>query len=795
MKVPLSWLREWVPGVGDARALASRLTLAGFEVEGVAPAAPEFTGVQVAEILSAEPHPQADKLQVCRVSGGSEPLQIVCGARNARAGLKVALAVVGAQLPGGLVIKSAKLRGVESAGMLCSAKELGLAESSDGVLELPADATVGRDLRAALDLDDKILEVAITPNRGDAMSIRGVAREVAAIIGSGAVAGPTIDVVKATDMARMPVHLDWPEAAPRFAGRVIRGVDNTRPTPQWLRERLRRAGHRSVSPVVDVTNYVLHELGQPMHAYDLATLKGAVHARAAREGESVTLLDGTIVQPKVDELVIADEAGPVALAGVMGGQRTAVSATTRDVFLEVAWFAPAYIAGRARRHGVLTDASQRFERGVDPAGQERALERATAMLVAICGGTPGPAEIVERCEFVPVRAPVLLRRERLTWLLGAAVPDAEVERALRALGLEVVAAADGWRATPPSWRFDLTIEADLIEEIARLRGYETIPAVTAPGTQRIDALPAAQVDEGRVLGALAARGYHEAITFAFGDPALQSQLFPGAQSPTLANPIASDLAQMRVSLWPGLLRALIGNTNRQQDRVRLVEHGTVFRDEDGETREVDTLAGVAAGWREPEQWGVAKTPVDFFDVKADVEALLAATGTASAFTFEPASLACLHPGRAARIARNGQPVGWIGELHPEQVRALELTYAPILFDLEFDALSAQAPRFEELSRFPQVRRDLAIVVDEATPLSALRERVTFVSSSLLREFRVFDVYQGAGIETGRKSIALGLIFQDNSRTLTDSDADRIVAAIVSDLAKTLNARIREQAWR
>ncbi len=794
MKIPLSWLGEWVRIGVDARTLGTRLTLAGFELEGLAPAAPPFSGVVVAEILAAAAHPQADKLQVCQVTSGTgEPLQVVCGARNARAGLKVALATVGALLPGELRIKAAKFRGVESFGMLCSAKELGLTEASEGILELPPDAPVGRDLRAWLGLDDEILELNVTPNRGDAMSVLGVAREVAAILGEGrTVTGPALAPVAAASTVAHPVRLDWPQAAPRLVGRVVSGLDNTRPSPPWLRERLRRAGQRSISPVVDVTNHVLLELGQPMHAYDRAKLRGTVHARAARQGERLSLLDGSSVTLAGDEVVIADDDGAVGLGGIMGGERTAVSGATTDVFLECAWFSPQAIAGRARRHGLFTDAGQRFERGVDPQGQVRAIERATALLIEIAGGTAGPTQIVERTEFLPRRAPVRLRRARLARLLGVSPGEAQVEAQLRALGMSVTNVADGWEATPPGYRFDLAIEADLIEEVARLTGFDAIPPQRLAAAQRIAAVPSAAPDETRVLELLAARGYHEAISYAFVDPALQSRLFPGSEAAILANPIASDLAAMRVSLWPGLLRVVRENQHRQQARVRLIERGSVFLADGGAgTRELDMIAGVACGTRAPEQWGSGREPVDFHDAKGDLEALLATSGRGADFSFVAQSMPCLHPGRSARVLQGDRAVGWIGELHPELVRELDLTYVPVLFEVEFAALAPGRPRFQAVSRFPQVRRDLAIVVEEATPLSAIRERVTLSASSLLRELLVFDVYRGAGIESGRKSVALGLIFQDNSRTLTDEDTDRAVAAIVADLAGTLDAKTRE----
>lgn len=797
MKISLQWLREWVDVPWAAPELGSRLTMAGFELEALAKAAPAFSGVVVGEIVAAERHPQADKLQVCRVAiAGGETLQIVCGAANARAGLKTALARVGAKLPGGLDIKAAKLRGVESFGMLCSSKELGLAETSDGIVELPADLVAGTDLRAALGLDDDLIELAITPNRGDAMSVLGIAREVAALTAQP-LRGPSLAPVAAAHEQRHAVQLDAPAACPRFVGRVITGVDNTRSSPWWVRERLRRAGQRSISPVVDVTNLVMLEFGQPMHAYDRALLQGDVRVRLARRGERCTLLDGREVALEDDVLVIADSAGPVGMAGVMGGQRTAVSAGTRDVFLEVAWFAPSAIAGRGRRHGLTTDASQRFERGVDPAHQVRAMERATALLLEIAGGAAGPLVVTEQASALPAAREVSLRRSQIARFLGIELADARVRSLLEALGMRVTDAADGWRVTAPSHRFDIAIERDLIEELARLVGYDQIPEVDASTAQRFQPLPVAAAREQRVLDLLAARGYHEAITFAFVDPALQAQLFPGQPGVALANPIASDLAVMRVSLWPGLLRAVLENQRRQQERIRLFEHGVVFLGEQGRD-ERDRLAGIVSGPRSSEQWERKRTAgneaVDFHDVRADLGALFAAMGDAKRISFEAASdaPACLHPGRAARIVVDGHAAGWLGELHPEQVRALDLTYAPVLFELDWvTALRVQPAVYRAVSRQPQVRRDLAVVVDEGVPFSAIHERVTLVASSLLRDIRLFDVYRGPGVEVGTKSVAIGLIFQDDSRTLTDEDADRTVAAICAELAASLKAKIRE----
>ncbi len=798
MKLSLDWLKEWVACDLAPQELGARLTMAGFELESLTAAAPAFTGVLVARILSAERHPQADKLQVCQVEAGEgATLQIVCGAPNARAGLVTALARVGAKLPGEVSIKAAKLRGVESAGMLCSSRELGLSEGHEGILELPDDATPGQDLRQYLSLDDHVLELNVTPNRGDAMSVIGLAREVATLCRQP-LGGPEHRAVPATIDQAFPVRLDAAAACPRFLGRCIDGIDNSRTSPAWLRERLRRCGVRAISPVVDVTNYLLLELGQPMHAYDRDRLQGGIHVRHANEGEPLELLDGREVKLASDVLVIADGAGSVGLAGIMGGLRTAVQPTTTRVFLETAWFAPQAIAGRARRFGLTTDASQRFERGVDPSITLRAIERATALLLSIAGGQAGPVVTTEQAGLLPVRAPVMLRRDRVQRLLGMAPDDATIESMLTSLGMQVARHAAGFSVTPPAHRFDVSIEPDLIEEIARLVGYDTIPEADPVRGQRLRPMPEAAAAECRVLDLLAARGFHESVSFAFVDPALQQRLLPQIAGIALTNPISSDLAVMRVSLWPGLLRVILENQRRQQDRLRLFEHGVVFLPQPGEaggavaSREVDRIAGALTGARLPEQWGSAREAADFFDLKGDLEALLASTGRAESFRFVAATHSCLHPGRCARIYRGEMAIGWLGELHPELVRALDLSSAPQLFELDFEAaLGIDLPAFHEVSRFPQVRRDLAILVDEDLPFSAIHERVTSVAAGLLKDLRVFDIYRGTGVEPGRKSVALGLIFQDNSRTLMDEDIDRLMASIRDDLSASVKARIRE----
>ena len=790
MKLPLSWLAEWVDIPWQPAELARRLTASGFEVEGVEPAAPAFTGVVVAEITAVAPHPDADKLRVCQVSAGGGALQIVCGAPNARVGLRAPLAEVGAVLPGDLHIKAAKLRGVESAGMLCSARELGLSTSHLGLLELPADAPVGQDLRQYLDLDDAVLELKTYANRGDSMSVVGVAREVAALTG-GKLKNPAAATVASTGAASVSGRVEASDAAPRLLTRHITGMNNRRATPLWMQERLRRAGLRSISPVVDVTNFVLLELGQPMHAYDAARVKGALTVRLAREGEQLTLLDERHIKLSSDELVIADATGPIGLAGIMGGEATSITPEATDTLLEVAFFSPDAIAGRARRHGLTTDASQRFERGVDPQGQARALERATALLLTLCGGKAGPVHEVVDEGSLPRHQPVILRRKRLELLSGAHIADHQVQAALTGLGMQVAPHAQGWQASPPSWRFDIAIEADLIEEVLRIVGFDAVQEQPRRLPQRFARRSESSIDERALLDSLTGRGYQEAINYAFVDPVLQGRLFPDEAAVRLTNPIAADQAVMRVSLWPGLLKTARENLARQQERVRLFEQGAVFHMRGGTLHEVRRMAGIAVGTRAPEQWAQSRESLDFFDLKSDVAALLQLAGGSVSFEWQPGGPACLHPGRAATVLRAGQAVGWLGELHPSLALELGFATACMLFELDITpALQAPLPQLRPISRYPQVRRDLSVTVPLETPLSAILSRVSVVAGSRLRELVAFDVYQGPGIEPTRKSIAFGLIFQDNNMTLTDDDADALMASVAADLGTHLNARIR-----
>jgi phenylalanyl-tRNA synthetase beta chain len=796
VKITHHWMREFVPLEIKPAELAQRLTLAGLEVESVTPVAPRFSGVVVGEVLGVSRHPNAEKLALCEVTtDGSNRLQIVCGAPNVRGGLKVAVAMVGALLPGGITIKRAKLRGLESNGMLCSARELGLGQEQDGIMELAVELPLGVDVREALDLDDTALEVNATPNRGDCMSVFGLARDYAAAH-EGRYLTYTVEPVEARHAAVFPARIEAPAACPVFASRVVKGVKVGATSPAWLRERLRRVGINSISPIVDVTNYVMTELGQPMHAYDLDRLSGGITVRMAKAGEQLMLLDDKEYALDPEFMVIADDSGAIGLAGIMGGRRTAISESTRDVLLEAAHFAPDAVAGRARRLGLFTDAAQRFERGVDPTLPALALERATALLLQIADGAAGPTQVTRAEAQTGQGEPgewVSLRRRRLSSLLGAAVPDANVEALLGAVTGGVETTADGWRARRPPHRFDIRIEADLIEEVARLRGFDSIAECHAIAPQVVGLATESSISDDRLLSGMVDAGYREVITYSFVDPALQRQLFPEAEALTLANAISADLSAMRVSLWPGLVQAAQENLRRQQSRVRLFEIGNRFDVKKAVLREVKTLAGIATGARWPEQWGTVRDPLDFYDVKADLQNLFALTGNISEFRFEPDSLSCLRPGRTARIIRGTTPIGWLGEVHPQLVKSLSIGVNTVIFELEVESgFRAKPANFVKISKFPSVRRDIAIVVDESVPLAVLQENVTVSASGLLSELRVFDVYRGSGVDFGRKSVALGLILQDSSRTLTDVDADSVVSAVVARLRDVLSASIRDQ---
>jgi phenylalanyl-tRNA synthetase beta chain len=791
MRISERWLREWVDPAVSSAELAEQLTMAGLEVDGLGSAAPYFDQVVVGRIMVLEPHPGADRLRVAQVDvGQSGSVQIVCGAPNVTVGICAPTALVGAVLPGGLRIAETELRGVVSSGMLCSAKELGLAENAEGLLALPEDSIPGQDIRDLLDLDDQIIDVDLTPNRGDCLGMVGIAREVGVLnrcevkpVAAGPVA-PVLD-------AGFPVNLSAPEDCPRYAGRVIRDVDPAAPTPLWMTERLRRAGLRSLGPLVDVTNYVMLELGQPMHAFDLSRLSGGIDVRRARPGETLELLNDQRVELDEDMLLIADESGPLAMAGVMGGAASAVGDSTRDVFLESAFFAPLAIAGRARRFGLHTDSSHRFERGVDPRLQATAVERATRLLIDIAGGRPGPVIDVMALEHLPAETAIRLRPQRVEQLLGVKIEAAEMSEILRRLGMAVAEENDHWIVVPPSFRFDLTIEVDLIEEIGRVHGYSRLPSNRPLTRMAVPALPEDQVAPDRFRDVLVLREFQEAVTYSFVDPALQAQLDPQREPRRLANPISSELAVMRTSLWPGLLQALIYNRKRQQGRVRLFETGLTFVPDGDDLRQETYIGGVICGEAWAQQWGTPRREVDFYDVKADVEALLALTGQAEIFDFVAARHPALHPGQSARIDHGGTEVGWVGALHPRVEKALDLDARAFLFELSLPRIQqARVPRFAELSKFPASRRDIAVVVRENITVQSVEACIRANGSEYLRELRLFDVYRGKGVAEDHKSLAFGLILQDFSSNLTDEGVDRIVANIVTGLGEALGATLR-----
>ncbi|MDX9766187.1 MAG: phenylalanine--tRNA ligase subunit beta [Ectothiorhodospiraceae bacterium] len=791
MKISNRWLLEWVDHGLSAEDLGHRLTMAGLELDAIEPAAPAFEGVAVARVVSVAPHPDADKLRVCQVDdGGAVPVQVVCGAANVREGMHVPFARVGARLPGGLDIRKAKLRGIESFGMLCSAKELGLADSADGLMPLPDDAVPGIDLRAYLELDDSVLEVDLTPNRADCLSIAGIARETSVLTGA-VLAAPAIESVPATIDDTLPVHIDAAADCPRYAGRVVRGLRPDAETPLWMRERLRRSGIRSLGPLVDVTNYVMLELGQPMHAFDLARIAGGIVVRKATAGETLTLLDGQVIELDPDALVIADTARPLALAGIMGGESSGVDATTVDVFLEAAHFDPRTLAGRARRYGLHTESSHRFERGVDPALPGTALERATRLLLDIAGGQTGPVTDILHAAQLRKIEPIRLRSARVERLIGVALAADETEAILVRLGCAVERTDEGWHVTPPTHRFDLAIEVDLIEEIARVYGYHRIPSVNYGYTPTARVKDEARIDVQRLREHVVALGYQEAITFSFVDPAHEKLLSPDRAALALANPISSELAVMRTTLWAGLLKAVQHNLNRQQRRIRIFEIGLSFIPQDNELIQKNKIAGVLCGTALPEQWAAPERAVDFFDLKGDVESLLAVGGSPEAFDFEIRVHPALHPGQSAAVTRDGQLSGWLGALNPDIEKQLGLDRPVYLFELDLEAITlGRVPRYVEQSRFPSIRRDIALLVDAEVSAARIGAAIEAVGLSELREFHVFDVYTGTGVPAGRKSVALGLILQDLSRTLTDGEVDDLVARIVAGLEKDVGAALR-----
>lgn len=792
------WIREWVECDLTPDALISQLTMAGLEVDASGAVAADFSDVIVAEVHSIEQHPDADKLRVCHVFDGVQIHQVVCGADNVRPGLKVPYARVGARLPvksperdaaTAFTIKKAKLRGIESFGMLCSADELGLSENSEGLLELPADAPVGTCVREFLQLEDVFFEMDLTPNRGDCLSIRGLAREISAL-NNLAYHEPAVTAVTVTTDAIFTVDVKATQQCPRYVGRVIKDIDINIKTPLWMQERLRRCGLRSIDPVVDVTNYVLLELGQPMHAFDLQRLNGGITVRMAEAGEKITLLDGKQIDVQSDILLITDEQGPLALAGIMGGQHSGVSAETCDIFLECAWFDPLAIAGKARRHGLHTDASHRYERGVDSGLQFHAMERATQLLLQIVGGDAGPLVVCEHD--MPAQKFVNLQINNISRLLGMTMSIENIINILSRLGL-LLQSSDETQLDflIPSHRFDISIEADLIEELARVYGYEHLP-VTQP-LVRMNLSPQAEgiVTPERLRERLVTLGYQQVITYSFVEQSVLALLQPDIKPVALQNPISADMAVMRTSLWAGLIHTLRYNVNRQQTRVRLFETGQIFLPSDNLINQPEMLGGLIYGSRMPAEWAHTGDFADFYDVKGDLEVLLALSGDPHQFTFEAMPHPALQSGQSAQIFKSGRAVGWIGALSPAIQRALYLSDKVYLFEIELaSVLTARTPSFKALSKFPEVSRDIALLLDKQIPAQTIRAALSELAGEYLTSLRIFDVYQGDAIGSEKKSMALGLTWQHPSRTLGEDDINSIIDRCVKGLEVKFNAKLR-----
>ena len=787
MIISEQWLRTWVSPQVTTDALSHKLTMIGLEVDSIAGAAEAFSGVVVAQIIAAEQHPDADKLRVCTVNAGDETVQIVCGAPNARAGLIAPLAKVGAVLPGDFKIKKAKLRGVESQGMLCAGAELTISEDNDGLMELPADAPIGADIREYLSLDDQVIELGLTPNRADCLSVRGVARDVAVAFDE-TLNETAIAPVESTIADTFPVAIEATAKCPRYLGRVIKNVDLSRPTPDYMRERLERAGLRSIDAAVDVTNYVLLELGQPLHAFDLDQLNGGIVVRECKPDEVLTLLDGTEQALEPGTLVIADHTQPLALAGIMGGADSGVSESTTNLFLESAFFTPELMAGRARSYGLHTDASHRYERGVDFQLQREAMERATQLFIDAVGGELGPVTEVVSDADLPVNEAVLLREAQIEKLLGIKIDRVEVERILEGLGFWVVGHQQGWLCTAPSWRFDMGLEVDLIEELARIIGFDAIPSQPI----KANLIPLAVPETARALrlakNDLVARGYFEAVTFSFVAPELQAHFDPELSPIALKNPISADLAVMRTSLIPGLLKAIAHNASRQQSRVKLFETGLKFMPGEG-TEQIPMLAIAVSGLRDLEGWSTDKTAADFFDVKGTVEGLLANLG--DRLTFEASVFPGLHDGQSAAILVDGKCVGRIGAVHPNVRKVMGIPANTVVAEVLQSVVNEVAmPAYDDISKYPETRRDLALVADKSAASAEVLSTIRKAAGSLLTKLDLFDVYEGAGLAEGKKSLAIGLTFQDQSRTLDESEVSSAVDQVLDSLQEKLGIELR-----
>ncbi|ELV8691618.1 phenylalanine--tRNA ligase subunit beta [Vibrio vulnificus] len=795
MKFSESWLREWVNPAVTTDELTHQITMAGLEVDDVLPVAGTFNGVKVGHVVECGQHPDADKLRVTKVDVGEEALlDIVCGAANCRQGLKVAVATVGAVLPGDFKIKKAKLRGQPSHGMLCSFTELGIDVESNGIMELASDAPIGMDFCDFLALNDVTVDVDLTSNRADCFSIRGMAREVG-VLNRADVTEPSVAPVAPSIDDTVAIDVKAPAACPRYLGRVVKNVNVQAKTPLWMQEKLRRCGIRSIDPVVDITNFVLLEQGQPMHAFDLAKIDGGIVVRLAEQGEKITLLDGSEAELNADTLVVADHNKALAIAGIFGGEESGVTSETKDVLLECAFFAPDHIRGRARSYGLHTDSSMRFERGVDYALQVNAMERATQLLVEICGGEVAPVVAVESEAELPKPNKVALRRTKLDNLLGHHIADSDVVEILERLGMTVETTAEGWVAVAPTWRFDIAIEQDLVEEVGRIYGYDNIPNQNPTAALKMHDHQEANIPLKRVRDLLVDRGYHEAITYSFVEPEQQKLVVPGVDALILPNPISAEMSAMRLGLIQGLLNTVVHNQKRQQPRVRLFEYGLRFipcdTAENG-MRQEPMLAGVIAGTRSEEHWNIDTNTVDFFDLKGDVEAILELSANDKAYSFVAAKHPALHPGQSAAIVVDGKEIGVIGTVHPELERKFGLNGRTIVFEIEWSAINRKViPEAVALSKFPANRRDIAVVVDEAVASGDIVNACLEVGGEFLKAAKLFDVYVGKGVEEGKKSLAIALTLQSNERTLEDADIAGAVDAIVAHVSEKFGASLRD----
>jgi phenylalanyl-tRNA synthetase beta chain len=795
MKFSESWLREWVNPDIDTNELCEQLSMAGLEVDGIEPVAESFSGVVVGKVVECGQHPDADKLQVTKIDVGSdELLDIVCGAPNCRAGLKVAVAIVGAVLPGNFKIRKAKLRGQPSFGMLCSFSELGMGEDHSGILELPQNAPIGKDIRDYLDLNDSVIEIDLTPNRADCLGLRGVAREVG-VLNQVDVNFVQVEPAAVDIQTTRGIRLENPNSCPRYLGRVIEQVDLSANSPLWLQEKLRRSGIRSIDPVVDVTNYVLLELGHPMHAFDNKKLTGDVIVRNARNEETLTLLDGNEVNLNENTLVIADEQKALAIAGIFGGLDSGVQTTTTDIFLESAFFNPDAILGKGRQYGLHTDASHRYERGVDPELQETAMERATQLLLDIVGGKAGPIIVAESKDDFPIRKQVVLREKRLARVLGANIENDRVTDILNRLGMKVKVTDDGWRVTAPSYRFDIAIEEDLIEEVARVYGYNKIANAAPLARLNMSYQQENITDLNRFKALLCAKGYQEAVTYSFVDPKKQSLLYPDAKALSLPHPISADMSVMRISLLPGLLQALSYNQKRQQQNLAFFESGLVFSANDNAengVEQVSKLSGVLSGNTHGEHWSIDNRARDFFDAKAMVEEIISLSSGKIKPEFERAEYGAFHPGQCASITVDGKEIGVIGAIHPQFEKPLGLNGRTFAFELDLAFIEqGNLPLAQVISKFPAIRRDLAITVNDSVEIGKLLKSIKKIGISSLVGINLFDVYTGEGINEGEKSLALSIWLQSVEKTLEDQEIQDTVDKVVRHLRDNFSAALRD----